>query len=121
MKTFRIRPIEDKDIPNLKHLQPEGWGDILFYFRFYVKESFCYPALLEHDNQIAGIANGLFIGRTGWLAHIIVAKEHYRKGFGYALTEHVINYIEGGCSCQELKEGILARGLHRDKTGMGIA
>jgi len=94
MNTFKIRQIEKKDISNLKHLQPEGWGDILFYFRFYVKEDFCCPILLEHDEQIAGVANGLFIGKTGWLAHIIVAEEHYRKGFGRALTEYVMNFLD---------------------------
>lgn len=95
MNSFKIRPIKENDIPHLKHLQPEGWSDILFYFRFYVKEDFCCPILLEHGGQIAGIANGLFIGKTGWLAHIIVAEEHYRKGFGRALTEYLINFIYG--------------------------
>jgi len=94
MNTSKIRPVEENDIPNLKHLQPEGWSDILFYFRFYVKEDFCCPVLLEHDGRIAGAANGLFIGKTGWLAHIIVAEEHYRKGFGRALTEYVMNILD---------------------------
>jgi hypothetical protein len=103
MSSFKIRPVTENDIPDLKCLQLEGWPDIQFHFRFYVNEDFCCPVCLEHEGQIAAVANGLFIGKTGWLAYIITAKEHQRKGFGCALTEYLINFLHD----QKVKTQIL--------------
>ena len=93
MDRLIIKPCEINNINSIKHLQPENWSDILPHFRFFCQQSFCYPVLALLDNKIVGIANSILNGRTGWLSHIIVDQGYRRRGIGYQLTQHVIDYL----------------------------
>ncbi|MCP4573756.1 MAG: GNAT family N-acetyltransferase [bacterium] len=82
------------DLDRLALLQPEGWSDIVPYFRFYTSAAFCRPVKMERDGTLAAVGTAILNGATGWLAHIIVASDQRRQGFGEAVTQHLIDAVE---------------------------
>ncbi len=98
MNNIKIRKCNTSDIESIRYLQPEGWDDITYYFRFYCEHSFCYPIVALLERKIVGVAAGILNEKTGWLAHIIVSQTHRRQGFGLKLTQHIMDYLyEKGC------------------------
>ncbi len=89
----KIRKCYIEDIKLIKYLQPDGWSDISFFFRFYCMHKFCYPIVALSNNHMVGVANAIENDRTGWLAHIIVAPKYRRKGIGSLLTNHLVDYL----------------------------
>jgi GNAT superfamily N-acetyltransferase len=89
-----INKFELSYINEIKYLQPEGWDDIVLYFLFYTKHYFCYPVVAIVDSNIIGVANCILNDNTGWLSHIIVAKEYRRKGIGAQLTQFIMDYLD---------------------------
>lgn len=85
-----FQEVTQSDIKEIKHLQPEGWPDIVPEFESYVKKSYCYPLKVNIGNKIAGLGTLIVFGRTGWLAHIIVDKDHRNSGIGTQMTEKLI-------------------------------
>jgi GNAT superfamily N-acetyltransferase len=111
---MNIREFKYEDLNAISHLQPEGWSDIVPFFRFYFHQEFCYPIVAAMDDKIAGVANAILNGSTGWLAHIIVSKNYRNRGIGYVLTEHLINYLyKAGCKTQLLIATELGENLYR--------
>jgi GNAT superfamily N-acetyltransferase len=95
---IKIRKCTLADIESIRCLQPDGWDDITFYFRFYCSHSFCHPIVALDQEQIVGVATGILNKKTGWLAHIIVSETHRGRGIGYRLTQHIIDYLhQQGC------------------------
>jgi len=114
MRNFVIRQFEENDINRIAHLQPEGWEDISGYFRFYLEKSFCYPIATIFNNQIVGVANGIFSGDTGWLSHIIVSQKYRGMGIGQKLTQHIIDYLySNGCKTQLLIATAMGKNLYK--------
>jgi GNAT superfamily N-acetyltransferase len=74
-------------------LQPQGWDDITYFFRFYCSHSFCYPIVALSQQQIVGVAAGILNIKTGWLAHIIVSEAHRGRGIGRQLTQHISDFL----------------------------
>lgn len=109
-----IRKCNLSDIESIRYLQPKGWDDIAFYFKFYCNHEFCYPIVAEYDDRIVGVANGTLNEQTGWLAHIIVAEDWRNNGIGYRLTNHIINYLyDKGCKSLLLIATEMGEGLYR--------
>ena len=81
------------DLGEIKHLQPEGWSDIVSEFKSYINHDFCHPAKTKLDNKIVGIGTSIIFGKTGWLAHIIVDKEYRNKGIGYQIVVTLLEDI----------------------------
>lgn len=99
----KIRNCSKQDLSKIGHLQPSGWEDIIYYFKFFEKVDFCFPVVAEIDNQIVGVANCLLNKSTGWISHIIVSDKFRNLGIGYKLTEHVMNILsENTCTTQLL-------------------
>lgn len=96
-----ISPIEQLDVPNLRVLQPDGWGDITSWFEYYIAKPYCFPVKITIKDKIVGIGSGIFMGRTGWLAHIIVHHAHRRKGIGSIILDHLISLLQG-LSCETI-------------------
>lgn len=88
-----IRECTHDDVSSLQHLQPEGWDDIVRYFRFYCETPFCYPVAAVAGGGIIGVGCGIFNNGSGWVAHIIVSPEHRGKGIGAALTRFVMGRL----------------------------
>ena len=96
-----INPIEHLDVPTLCELQPDGWGDITSWFDYYIAAPYCFPVKATIKGKIVGIGSGILLGRTGWLAHIIVHSDHRRKGIGRMLLDHLISLLRG-ISCETI-------------------
>lgn len=90
---LKIRRFEKKDLPQIKKLQPEGWSDITTHFTFFKNVDFCFPVVGETDNKIVGVANCLLNKNSGWISHIIVSEKFRGRGFGFQLTQHVMNIL----------------------------
>lgn len=98
MNKLKIRKCTLSDIESIRYLQPQGWDDITYYFRFYCSHSFCYPIVASYKDKIISVATGILNETTGWLAHIIVSEAHRRQGIGNQLTQHIIDYLhQQGC------------------------
>jgi GNAT superfamily N-acetyltransferase len=111
---IKIRKCNLSDVDSIRYLQPKGWDDITFYFRFYCNHVFCYPIVAEYDDRIVGVANGNLNENTGWLAHIIVAEDCRNIGIGYLVTNHIINYLhDKGCKSLLLIATEMGEGLYR--------
>ena len=86
MEFERITP---EDLPAIKKLQPEDWGDIIPDMEFYLRYPFCNPVKAILDGQIVGIGTSIIFDQTAWLAHIIVGSSFRNKGIG----GKVVNYL----------------------------
>jgi len=105
-----IRPCTLSDLTKIGHLQPDGWEDIIPWFRFYCKNSFCSPVVVEDNQSVIGIGTAISNGYSGWLAQIVVDENHRGKGIGYDITDHLIQILRSGG----------ARTIHLIATDMGF-
>lgn len=102
-KNLKIRPLTTTDLENIYQLQPEGWSDITYFFKFYVEHPFCYPVIALMDNDIAGVANAILNQDTGWISHVIVSENFRNRGIGTRITKTVSDYLKlKGCHTQSL-------------------
>lgn len=109
-----IREFELNDIEQVRHLQPKGWDDIKHFFRFFHEQSFCHPVVAIVNHKIVGVANGILNSGTGWLSHIIVDHDYRRRGIGYQLTEHIMEFLSSyGCKTQLLIATELGEPVYR--------
>jgi GNAT superfamily N-acetyltransferase len=111
---IKIRRFQLSDMESIRSLQPQGWSDITYFFRFYSAHDFCYPVIALTNGKTAGVANATLNGETGWLAHIIVAEEFRKMNIGYRLTHHVIEFLQNhGCNTILLIATKMGEGLYR--------
>ncbi|HOF33291.1 MAG TPA: GNAT family N-acetyltransferase [Spirochaetota bacterium] len=89
-----ISKINNAELDNIRILQPEGWSDILTVFKFYCTSDFCFPFVLNINNEIAGSGCAIILDRTAWLGHIIVHPKYRRNGFGSMIVSHLINFLK---------------------------
>lgn len=89
-----IQPFTADDLSRIAHLQPDGWQDIVPFFRFYVHEPICRAYKFEQQGQIVAVGALILHIGTAWLAHIIVAPEMRRRGLGLQVTRHLIESTE---------------------------
>jgi len=86
------------EIELISELRPEGWPDISPKFEFYVNSNYCYPMMVEANNQIVGVGTSIIHNDVAWLAHIIVRPEFRNNGIGNLITRTLIaNSIEQNC------------------------
>lgn len=71
-------------------LQPADWGDIIPFFDFYTKSTFCFPIKIVVENKIAGVGASIIHNEVAWLAHIIVHPEYRNKGIGQLITQALV-------------------------------
>jgi GNAT superfamily N-acetyltransferase len=91
---MHIEPVTDKDLDNIRHLQPDGWSDIVPDLAFYVTSGFCNPIKMVVDNSIAGIGASIQFVHTAWLAHIIVDPVFRNRGIGYQIVSRLLEDLE---------------------------
>lgn len=74
------------------------WGDREAFLRFAATHPNCRPILAERDGAIVGTGVATVSGRVGWVGMIWVAPALRGLGLGRAITETVIEELEGsGC------------------------
>lgn len=81
------------DLGRIRHLQPEGWNDIVPEFEYYLRKPFCFPIKLTVGDRIAGIGAAIALGSTGWLAHIIVDPAERKKGIGMLIVSELLRIL----------------------------
>jgi GNAT superfamily N-acetyltransferase len=82
------------DLENIRSLQPDGWPDIVLEFDKYIKQGFCYPIKAVIEDTIVGVGSAIAFKTTGWLAHIIVDKNHRNQGIGFQIVNELINILK---------------------------
>jgi len=90
----KVQPLNHTDLDLLPDLQPDGWQDITPSFDFYTKSSFCFPVKIITDDKIVGIGTTIIHHEVAWLAHIIVHKDHRKKGIGLLITETLVDSLK---------------------------
>ena len=90
---MNLEVIKLADLENIRHLQPEGWSDIVKEFEFYVKAPYCRPIQVKINNRIAGVGASIEFDNTAWLAHIIVDINHRRQGIRYLIVKELVNHL----------------------------
>ena len=91
---MKVDAFTRSDLNLVSDLQPDGWGDIAPSFDFYTKSSFCFPVKIIDDEKIVGIGTTIIHHEVAWLAHIIVHKEHRKKGIGKLITETLVDSLQ---------------------------
>ena len=93
--TMSILDFTFDDLRRIRHLQPEGWTDIVPEFEYYLRKPFCFPIKVTIGDQIAGTGAAIALGSTGWLAHIIVDPAERKKGLGTLIVNELMHILRG--------------------------
>jgi GNAT superfamily N-acetyltransferase len=110
-------PVVEKDLPGLAELQPDGWPDIIPEFGFYSRMPFCKAVRVTMEGRLAGVGAGISLGKTAWLAHIIVNPLFRKKGIGRSIVDHLLDWLDhSGCETVSLIATDMGYPLYR-KTG----
>jgi len=112
---LKIRQLQKSEINLLSGFPPEEWKlDLSGFVSFHFGYSYFYPIVAEVDNKLAGFAQGILNGKTGWLGNIIVLPEYRRQGIGYELTIHLVEYFKGkGCKTQLLIASEMGKNIYK--------
>lgn len=94
-----IRALEISDIERLTSLKPLDWDfDFAAFVHHYIDDDFYYAFVLLEGGSVVGTGSAFVQGSTGWLANIIVHKNHRGKGYGRAMTEFLVEFMtKKGC------------------------
>jgi GNAT superfamily N-acetyltransferase len=94
-----VRPMLPVDVAAAADAVRRGdWGDREAFLRFAATHPNCRPILAERDGAIVGTGVATVSGRVGWVGMIWVAPALRGLGLGRAITETVIEELEGsGC------------------------
>ncbi|MBD1433669.1 GNAT family N-acetyltransferase [Sphingobacterium sp. DN00404] len=94
-----IQPLCIQDLPFIRHLQPNGWGDITIHLMEYCLQSFCNPIKVVDGNNIVGVGSLILHGSSAWLGHIIVDESYRGRGIGYKIVKYLVGAaIKSGSS-----------------------
>jgi len=89
-----LEPLTLQDLENIRHLQPEGWSDIIPEITFYISTDYCTPVKVAEDGKLAGIGASIQFFQSAWLAHIIVDASFRNRGIGYQIVGHLLENLE---------------------------
>ena len=87
---LQFQRITTADISRIKDLQPEGWSDIVPEFEYYIKKEYCFPIKVILGDTLAGVGTIIVLGKTAWLAHIIVDTHYRNRSIGYQITQELL-------------------------------
>jgi len=90
---MKFEKITRNDLPAIKELQPEDWGDIIPDMEFYLHYPFCNPVKATLNGRIVGIGTSIIFEGTAWLAHIIVGSSFRNKGIGGEVVHHLLESL----------------------------
>lgn len=103
MNNMSVSALQSNDIPVLNSIQPSEWPSITEIHSHYLNTNCCNCIkVVNNDNEIVGIGTGITFHKTGWLAHIIVSKNHQRNGIGTIIVQDRIKHLIEKCNCQTI-------------------
>lgn len=111
---YKIRPLLKSEIYLLQNFPPESWNlDLPVFVSYHFDYQYFYPIVAEEEDRIVGFGNGILNGSTGWLGNILVPAEFRRKGIGYEITKHLIEYFKRkGCRSQILIASEMGKNIY---------
>ncbi len=89
-----LEKIDNRDIDELKELQPEGWTDIRPYFYYYLGSEFCEALKITQGKNIMAIGTSIRHEESAWLAHIVVHKNFRNNGLGREIASSLIEGLD---------------------------
>jgi GNAT superfamily N-acetyltransferase len=119
---IKIRQLLKSEINLLKNFPPEDWNiDLPGFISFHFGYKYFYPIVAEENNKIVGFGNGILNSAVGWLGNILVPPEYRRRGIGYQITKHLVNYFNNkGCTGQLLIASEMGKNIYK-KIGFEIS
>ena len=100
MNQYALRDLERDDIARLNAIKPDSWSDISAVHGHYLSVPNCRCVkAVDAAGELAGIGTGISFSGTGWLAHIIVSKDHRRRGLGTLIVEDRIRCLREHLGC----------------------
>lgn len=90
---IEIFPLQKQDVPQITHLQPDGWNDIREVFYKFIDHDFFYPIKAIFNGRIIGLGEVIFTKNTAWIGNIIVENSFRNQGLGTYLTQFLSNHI----------------------------
>lgn len=89
-----IKEVRKSDIEGLNNLPPVDWNfDYETFLRNFINDDFFYAFIQIEGNRIVGTGNILLKGKIGWLANIMVDKNHRGKGLGLEMTKFLVDFL----------------------------
>jgi len=103
MSETSITDLSIHDIPTLNSIKPDDWTSITEIHEHYSRSTACHCIkAVNNGNEILGIGTGIHFESTGWLAHIIVSKNHQRKGIGTLIVQDRIKLLREKYNCRTI-------------------
>ncbi len=77
--------------------------DLEAFLKEFLSDEIFHAFVMIEDEKIVGIGNVFLRGKVGWLANIIVHKDHRNKGLGFKMTKFLVEFLTSrGCKTQLL-------------------
>jgi ribosomal protein S18 acetylase RimI-like enzyme len=92
---MKFATVTYNDLGEIRHLQPEGWPDIVKDFKFYLDADFCLPVKKVLGKRIIGVGAAIVLGDSAWIAHIIVDSGFRKRGIGFSIVEELMKKLQG--------------------------
>ena len=113
-EVLKIRQLRQSEISLLEDFPPADWNmDLPGFVSFHFGYPYFYPIVAETENKIVGFGNGILNDKVGWVGNIIVLSEYRKKGIGYELTNHLVEYFKHkGCTKQLLIASEMGKNIY---------
>ena len=99
---IKIKTLLKSDIPNIRHLQPEGWKDIRKVFFQFIDFDFFYPVKAIFEDRIISLGEVILNRDSAWIGNIIVDRSFRNKGIGTFITDYLSKYIDSNKKSSQL-------------------
>jgi len=89
---MKIAVLQPSDFDKLVDIQPSEWYDPIPIHQFYHQAPYCFSFKAEINGEPVGVGTIIYHENVAWLAHILVHKNHQRKGIGQTITTYLLNH-----------------------------
>ncbi len=91
---MHIQNFESDDLGLLKPLEPEGWGDLVPRFTFFLSNENMHPVKMVFEDKIVALGASITFPESVWLACIITHPDYRNRGLGGKMTKYLIDSVD---------------------------